>query len=291
LNEEKLIMAKRKVAVVLDGTANLPAELLAANDLQTIPLNLVWGGESYRDGVDITTDQFYDRLANSSELPTTSQPSIGDFHTFFSEVAETAESIVCLTLSSGLSGTYASAVGAADLMEGFPIEVVDTRSVSVGHGFIALAAAHAANSGAGYKESAQAARALIPKMNVYFAVDTLEYLHRGGRIGGASWLIGSALSIKPVLQIDDGKIDSLTRVRTKKKALNFLADLAEEMYKDKENVHLAVVDAVSPDEARQLGEELQKRINPVELIYGELSPVIGTHAGPGTVGFGGYSES
>ena len=284
-------MSKRKVAVVMDGTANLSREILAKYDIATIPLNLIWGGESYRDGVDITTDEFYERLAHSSELPTTSQPSIGDFHEFYAKVAETAESIVCVTLSSELSGTYASAVGAAGLMENCPIEVVDSRTVSVGHGFIALAAAHAAQAGADFQDVAQAASVLVPAVDVYFAVDTLEYLHRGGRIGGASWLIGSALSIKPVLQIDDGKIDSMARVRTKKKALNYLVDLAVEKYGGKENIHLAVVDAVARDEARLLGEELQKRLNPVELIYGELSPVIGAHAGPGTVGFGGYYES
>ncbi|MFL7840521.1 MAG: DegV family protein [Candidatus Promineifilaceae bacterium] len=284
-------MSKRKVAVVMDSTANLSPEVLAENYLQTIPLNLIWGGESYRDGIDITTDEFYKRLENSSELPTTSQPSVGDFHELYTRVAETTDSIVCVTLSSGISGTYASAVGAADLMEGFPIEVVDSLSASVGHGFIALAAARAAKAGAGLQEAAQAARELVPKMNVFFAVDTLEYLHRGGRIGGASWLIGSALSIKPVLQISDGLIDSMARVRTKKKALAYLADLAEERFKGHDNVHLAVVDAVSPDEAHLLGEELQKRLNPVEFMYGELSPVIGTHAGPGTVGFGGYYES
>lgn len=284
-------MSKRKVAVVMDSTANLSPEILAENDLETIPLNLIWGGESYRDGIDITTDEFYERLANSSEMPTTSQPSVGDFQEFYTRVAETAESIVCVTISSDLSGTYASATGAAELMEGVPIEVIDSRSVSVGHGFVTLAAARAAQAGADCQAAAQAARDVVPILDVFFAVDTLEYLHRGGRIGGASWLIGSALSIKPVLQVDDGKIDSLTRVRTKKKALKYLADLAEQKYQGKNNVHLAVVDAVSPDEARQLGEELQKRLNPVELIYGELSPVVGTHGGPGTVGFGGYYES
>ncbi len=284
-------MSKRKVAVVMDSTANLPPEMLAQYDLQTIPLNLIWSGESYRDGIDVTTDEFYDRLANSSELPTTSQPSVGDFHEFFKSVAETADSIVCVTLSSGISGTYASAVGAVDLMAGFPIEVIDSLSASVGHGFIALEAARAAQAGADLQQTAQAARNLVPEVNVYFAVDTLEYLRRGGRIGGASWLIGSALSIKPVLQISDGMIDSMARVRTKKKALAFLADLAEELYGDKDNVHLAVVHAIAPEEGQLLGEELQRRIKPVELIYGELSPVIGTHAGPGTVGFGGYHES
>ena len=116
-------------------------------------------------------------------------------------MAETAESIVCITLSGDLSGTYASAIGAAELMEDLPIEVIDSRTVSVGHGFVVLAAVQAAQNGADLQEVAQAARDVIPKVNVYFAVDTLEYLHRGGRIGGASWLIGSALSIKPVLQM------------------------------------------------------------------------------------------
>jgi DegV family protein with EDD domain len=223
-------------------------------------------------------------------MPTTSQPSIGDFHELYQRVAETADSIVCVTLSSGISGTYASAVGAADLMEDFPIEVVDSKSASVGHGFIAIAAARSAQAGDDLQAVAQAARNLVPKMDVFFAVETLEYLHRGGRIGGASFMIGSALSIKPILQLSDGLIDSRARVRTKKKALAYLADLAVERYQGHDNIHLAVVDAVARDEARMLGEELQKRLNPVELMYGELSPVIGTHAGPGTVGFGGYYE-
>ena len=283
-------MSKRNVAVVMDSTANLSQDLLDQYELQTIPLNLIWSGQSYRDGVDITTDEFYARLASSSDMPTTSQPSIGDFHEFFVKVAESADSIVCVTISGDLSVTYASAVGAAQLIEDTPVEVIDSRSVSVGHGFMAMAAARAAQEGASFEAVAQVARDLIPKMNVYFAVDTLEYLHRGGRIGGANWLIGSALSIKPVLQMDDGKIDNLARVRTKKKALAYLLDLAEEKYGGKSNVHLAVVDAVARDEALKLGEELQKRINPVELLYGELSPVIGAHAGPGTVGFGGYYE-
>jgi DegV family protein with EDD domain len=283
-------MSKRKVAVVMDSTANLSPEVLAEYDIETIPLNLIWGGESYRDGIDITTDEFYTRLENSSEMPTTSQPSIGNFHDLYQRVAETADSIVCVTLSSGISGTYASAVGAADLMEDFPIEVVDSKSASVGHGFIAIAAARAAQAGDGLQAVAQAARDLVPKMDVFFAVETLEYLHRGGRIGGASFMIGSALSIKPILELKDGLIDSRARVRTKKKALAYLADLAVEHYQGHENIHLAVVDAVARDEARMLGEELQKRLNPVELMYGELSPVIGTHAGPGTVGFGGYYE-
>ena len=284
-------MSKRKVAVVMDSTANLSPDMLAEYDIETIPLNLIWGGKSYRDGVDITTADFYQRLASSSDLPTTSQPSIGDFFELYQKVAETADSIVCITLSSDLSGTYASATGAAEMMEGVPIEVIDSRSVSVGHGYITLAAARAVQAGASLEEAARAARDLIPGVNVYFAVDTLEYLHRGGRIGGASWLIGSALSIKPVLQIDEGKIDDLARVRTKKKALSYLVDLAVEKYGGQKNIHLAVVDAVAPKEARLLGKELQERLNPVEMIYSELSPVVGTHAGPGTVGFGGYYES
>jgi DegV family protein with EDD domain len=284
-------MPKQKVAVIVDSTANLPTNLIQEYDLSVIPLNVIWGGESYYDGIDITTAEFYDRLAKSSDSPTTSQPSIGDFHDLYTKLAETAEGIVCATISSELSGTYASATGAADMMEGFPIEVIDTRTASMAHGFVALAAARAAAAGADYKEAAAAARSIVDRLELYFAVDTLEYLHRGGRIGGAQRLIGSVLSIKPVLQIEDGRIEALASVRTKRKALQYLVDLAEKNLAGKSDLHLAVLHSVSPDEARWLGDALQEKLNPVELIYGELSPVIGTHTGPGTVGFGGYSGS
>lgn len=282
-------MAKRKVAVVVDSTANLPADLVAAHDLNVIPLNVIWSGESYYDGIDITTAEFYERLVQSSDSPTTSQPSVGDFKVLFEKLAQDADSIVCATISSDLSGTYASATGAADLMEGFPIEVIDTRTTSMAQGFVALEAARAAESGADFAATAAAARRVVDRLELYFAVDTLEYLHRGGRIGGARRLIGSVLSIKPVLEITDGRIEALASVRTKRKALQYLVDLAEKNMQGKGDLHLAVLHSVSPEEARWVGEELQRLLNPVELIYGELSPVIGTHTGPGTVGFGGYS--
>ncbi len=282
-------MSKRKVAVVVDSTANLPSELVQQYDLNVIPLNVIWSGESYRDGIDITTAEFYDRLAHSSESPTTSQPSVGDFLALFKELAETAEGIVCVTISSDLSGTYASATGAVEMMEGFPIEVIDSRTTSMAQGYVALEAARAAEAGADLTEAAAAARRIVDRLSLYFAVDTLEYLHRGGRIGGAKRLIGSVLSIKPVLEITDGRIEPKASVRTKRKALQFLLDLAVETMSGQSDLHLAVLHSVAPDEARWLGEELQQMLNPVELVYGELSPVIGTHTGPGTVGFGGYS--
>lgn len=283
-------MAKTKVAVVVDSTANLPEELIKQYNMHVIPLSVNWEGQSLHDGVDITADEFYQRLPVAKEMPTTSQPSAGEFHDLFTQVARTAESIVCVTISSELSGTWDSATAARDMMEGVPIEIIDSRSASMGTGFMALAAARAAEQGADHKAAADAARALVEQMRVMFVVDTLEFLHRGGRIGGARRLIGSVLSIKPLLHLQDGKIEPLASVRTKRKAVNHLIDTLVQESAGKKGIHLAVMHAAAPEEARQLGEELQKRIESVELLYGELSPVLGTHTGPGTVGAGFYAE-
>ena len=219
-------MVKAKVALVIDSTAYLPKDLVEKYNIYVIPLIVNWAGEGLYDGIDITPAVFYDRLGKAKEMPSTSQPSAGEFHDLFSKISETADSIVCLTISSELSGTYASANAARDMMEGFPIEIVDTRSTVMGLGFMALAAARAIENGADYKAAAQAARDLIPKIRVIFVVDTLEFLHRGGRIGGAQRLLGSVLSIKPVLQLEDGRIEPMNKVRTKRKAIQFMIDQA-----------------------------------------------------------------
>ncbi len=277
-------MVKAKVALVIDSTAYLPKDLVEKYNIYVIPLIVNWAGEGLYDGIDITPAVFYDRLGKAKEMPSTSQPSAGEFHDLFSKISETADSIVCLTISSELSGTYASANAARDMMEGFPIEIVDTRSTVMGLGFMALAAARAIENGADYKAAAQAARDLIPKIRVIFVVDTLEFLHRGGRIGGAQRLLGSVLSIKPVLQLEDGRIEPMNKVRTKRKAIQFMIDQAVTDLQGKSDVHIAMLNAVAPQDAQQAGEELRQRLNPGELVYADLSPVIGTHVGPGAVG-------
>ena len=284
-------MAKEKVAIVVDSTAFIPPDLVEKYDIQVIPQILNWEGQSYRDNVDITPEAFYTRLKTAKEMPTTSQPSAGEFHEFFSRLAESYESILAVLISEPLSGTLASARAAQAMMPDFPIEIVDSRSTVMGLGFMVLAAARAVANGADYKEAAEAARALKERMRIIFVVDTLEFLHRGGRIGGAQRFVGSLLSVKPLLHIENGKVEPLASVRTKRKALNHMLDLVTEEMKGKSNVHAAVMNAVAPEEAAQIAEEVKRRVNPVEMYITELSPVIGTHAGPGTIGVIYYAES
>ena len=284
-------MGKKKVAIATDSVANIPTELIQEYDIEVIPQCLNWGGETYLDGIDITADQFYRQLGSAKELPTTSQPSAGEFREFFLEIAEGCESIVCIVISDHLSGTLDSATAAVKMIPDFPIEVVDSRSASMGQGFIVLAAAKAAGEGKSHMEVAEMARRLVPVMRAVFVVDTLEFLHRGGRIGGAQRLLGSVLSIKPLLHLVDGKIEPLESVRTKRKALDRALDIIEEDTAGKGPLHAAVLHASTPDEADRFYNAVRERLQPVELLLTELTPVVGTHTGPGLVGLAYYNES
>lgn len=280
-------MSNAKVAIVVDSTAYLPPAIIEQYQMSVVPLLVNWDDQSLRDNVDITPDQFYQRLKTSKTMPTTSQPSPGDFKTAFEKAAQTAEAIVCLTISEPLSGTYASAMAAKQMVD-IPVEVVDSRSAAMGLGMMAIAAARAAEQGASHVEIADLVRSIIPKMRLLFVVDTLEFLHRGGRIGGASRYIGTLLSIKPILHLDDGKIQPLERVRTKSKALNhILGIMAEEA--DMKKTHVSIIHAAAANEAHQLHGRIQE-LEPRQLYLSEISPVIGTHTGPGALGLVYYTE-
>ncbi|UCG24311.1 MAG: DegV family protein [Chloroflexota bacterium] len=284
-------MGKKKVAIATDSVANIPVGLIEEYDIKVIPQCLNWVGKTYLDGIDITTEEFYQRLASAKELPTTSQPSAGEFREFFLEVAEGCDSIVCIVVSDHLSGTLDSANAAVKMIPDFPIEVVDSRSASMGQGFIVLAAANAAGAGKSYAEVAELARGLVPGVRAVFVVDTLEFLHRGGRIGGARRLLGSVLSIKPLLHLVNGQIEPLANVRTKRKALERALEIIEEDTAGKGPLHAAVLHASTPDEAEKFYVAVEGRLQPVELLLTELTPVVGTHTGPGLVGLAYYNES
>ena len=277
-------MNNPKVAIVTDSTVNLPEEYVKQYNLNVVPLNVIWGGETYKEGIDITTSEFYERLKTSKDLPTTSQPSAGQFHEVFSDLAKSYDGIVGIFLSEDLSGTLASARAAVEMMGDFPIEIVDSRVISLALGFLVLEAARAAEQNLGINEVADAARNLVSTTRFIFVVETLEYLHRGGRIGGAQRLLGSVLSMKPLLQLQDGKVMPLESVRSKRKAVNRMLAIAEEDLKNKNNIRLGVIHAAAKDEADQIQKQATELLNPIEAMQNELSPVIGTHVGPGTVG-------
>ena len=280
-----------KTAIIVDSTAYLPQELVEKHNLYVIPLSVNWSGETMKDNVDITAEQFYTRLPQTSDIPTTSQPSAGEFVEIFTEAAKNADAIVAVLISNELSGTIASARAAADMMDGFPIEIVDSQHTSMTLGFLALEAARAAEAGdKSHTEIADMVRDAIKRMNIVFVVDTLEFLHRGGRIGGASRFFGSLLSIKPVLHLANGRVEPLTKVRTKKKAVKHVLDMAEAAMAGKSNVRVAVLQASAMAEAEKIKADVIKRMNPVEIIISDISPVVGTHVGPGTVGLAYYSD-
>jgi DegV family protein with EDD domain len=273
-----------KVAIVTDSTAYIPAELLAQYTIRVAPQVLIWGGEDLLDGVDIQPDEFYTRLARSSVSPTTSQATPAAFVEIFTDLVKQDYQILTIVLSEKLSGTLASARQALELIPPAPIELVDSKTTAMAMGFIVLQAARAAAAGASLAECKALAEKALQHVGVVFAVDTLEYLHRGGRIGGGAKFLATALNIKPVLEVTDGRVEAVERVRTRKRSLNRLIELAEERIGGRTPVRLATLHANAAEEARQLMVEASARLNPVETVLSTVSPVVGTHAGPGTIG-------
>lgn len=279
-----------RIAVLTDSSAYLPPDMLKRYDIHVIPFKLHWNGEILVDGIDITPAEFYTRLATSPTLPTTSQLSMHDFLQAFNTLAHQYEGLLVPLISSGVSGTVASAITAAANFNKIPVEVVDSRSTTAGLALVVQAAARAVEQGCSLSEAAQVTREIARKTRLFFAVETLNYLHKGGRIGGAARYLGTVLDIKPILFFnEEGKIDALERVRTKKKAFNRLLALAEEEAGGRA-VHVGVLHANAPGEAVALQNGLTERLNCEECYTFELCPAIGVHVGPGTIGLALYVE-
>jgi len=283
-------MSNQKIVVVTDSTAYIPKEALGDLNIPVIPLWLIWGNERFRDGVDIDPPAFYDRLKDAKIFPTTSQPSAGEFMDFFQKAGAEAEAVVGVFISSGLSGTVPNAQAAQEQMSGVTIRVVDSLSTSMGLGFAALTAARAAAAGKSLDEVAAAAEGVRDSMNLIFAVDTLEYLYRGGRIGGAKRLLGTALNIKPLLHLEDGRIEPLAQVRTKRKAVARMLDIAEERLGGKRMAEASILEVNCPEEGAAVAEQVKERFGLPTVYRTLVSPVIGSHVGPGTVGVCFYAE-
>ena len=274
-----------KVAIVTDSTAYLPENLVSEFNITVLPLVVIWGEETLRDNIDITPEQFYERLQKEEAMPTTSQATIQSFTDAFQELHGKGYDIFAVTISSGLSGTMDSAIQAKNMVPDANIELFDSQTSSLPMAFIALSAARAARRGASLEEVKQVAEAVREHNQVYFAVETLEFLHRGGRIGGASRFLGTALGLKPILYLNDGKVEALEKVRTSKKAHARLISILEEQLEGKSPVNMiGVVKAAADEAADKLMAQIKDRFTPDELMVADLSPVIGTHIGPGATG-------
>ena len=270
------------VKVITDSTADLPPALAEELGITVVPLNVHFGTEVYRDGVEITADEFYRRLVTASRLPTTSQPTPGDFLSAYDEMGQTTDEILSVHVSAKLSGTMNSATQALEEYGGAcRIEIIDSLQGSMGLGMLAIAAAEAARRGDSLDDVVTETRATIPKVGFIGLLDTLEYLEKGGRIGKAQAFMGSLLRIKPLLTIRDGEAHPLERARTRAKGVDRMCELvqAEMPLKD-----LAVVYTTTPDEALALAQRLQSHLPQGEVILSQVGPVVGTYLGPGVLG-------
>jgi len=279
-----------KIAIVTDSTAYLPKAFVDRHDIRVVPLKIHWDDTNFEDGVDITPVEFYERLAKSPTIPTTSQPPVDEFLEIYEELAADHDGIIVPLISSGISGTVSSARIAASAFSKSPVEVIDTRSTAAGLALVVNAIAQAVVEGKSLSATKELAEAIVQRLELYFAVDTLKYLHKGGRIGGASRYFGTALSIKPILYLDhQGKIDALERVRTKRKAMAKLVQFAAEKAAGKP-VHVGIIHANALEAAKDIQNQLLDQLDCKQPEIYNLSPVIGTHVGPGTIGIAFYAS-
>jgi DegV family protein with EDD domain len=273
-----------KVALVTDSTSYIPKELVEKHDITVIPQVLIWDDKTFRDGIDIQPDEFYDRLKKSSSMPSTSQAQPVTFEKVFTKLLDEGHEVLAVLISEKLSGTISSAVQAKNNMPDAPVEIVDSKTTAMAMGFLVLEAARAAQQGASLKEIKAWVESALNNTGVLVTVDTLEFLHRGGRIGGGARFLGTALNIKPILEVVDGRLEAVERVRTRGKALSRLVQLAEERIGNRRPVRLATLHAAAEEDAQSLLKRLNGNIEVAENVVSQVSPVVGTHVGPGTVG-------
>jgi DegV family protein with EDD domain len=274
-----------KVAIVTDSTAYLPTDLLTKYNISVTPLSVIWGEQVYLDGVDILPAEFYERLPKSKVMPTTSQSTPAVMFDTFRTLLEQGYDVLGIFISSRISGTVQSAVQAREMIAGAEnkIAIVDSLATTMAMGWPVLTAARAADAGESLVECEKITQKACANTGVFFVVETLEFLRRGGRIGGASALLGTALNIKPILELRDGRIESVEKIRTKQKAIKRMIELTKERIGDRTPIRIAVTHANSEADAMSLLEAARSQFNPVETLIAPLSPVIGTHAGPGTI--------
>jgi fatty acid kinase fatty acid binding subunit len=286
-----------RVAIVTDSSANLPPELIHQWDISVVPALLVFGGNTFHDGLDVTPGELYRWLRTNKRIPTTSAPSIGDFVRVYAALSEKAAGIVSIHPPASLTAIYSTAVAASQLIDEIPIRVISSNAAAMGQGFVVLEAARAAAAAqergdpvpAAMDAIAARAAEVASRVNLMAAIDTLEYLYRGGRIGGAAALLGSALQIKPIVYIANGRVEVLAKPRTKSKATQFmLKQMAGQV--DSHRLHAAVLHADAPEEAEALRQRIAQEFDCVELYTAEFTPVMGAHTGPGLVGVAFFAE-
>ena len=270
------------VQIVTDSTAVLPPQIAENMGITVVPLTVHFGTETLRDGVDIKPDEFYKRLELASTLPTTSQPTVGDFLNSYQELGASGEGIVSIHISGKLSGTLNSANQAKEQYKNASqIITVDSEIGSIALGLVAIAAKKAADEGHDTNQVAEIARETSTRTRFFALLDTLEYLEKGGRIGKAQAFVGSLLRVKPILTAKDGAVHPLERARSRPKGIDRLLELVNE---NAPHARLGVVYSTTPDEAHALADRLKPLSPDEDVLVSQIGPVVGTHLGPGVIG-------
>ncbi|WP_239617161.1 DegV family protein [Cohnella mopanensis] len=274
------------VVLVTDSTADIPIEVREKLGISMVPLKVNFGDETFLDNITLQPTQFYEKLTSFGGLATTSQPSPADFYDVFKKLTDEGHAVISIQLSAALSGTYQSATIAQSMLdEGADVTVIDSKSASFGYGQLVVTAAEMAASGVSKEEIIAEIHRMRSELRLYFLVDTLEYLRKGGRIGKASAVLGSLLNIKPILSIDsEGVVFPFDKVRGQKKAMARIAEVLEADVKDAP-VNLTIAKTPGHEAGvSEISELIKQQLNVQSYRETEIGPVIGTHAGPGTIG-------
>lgn len=286
-------MPNHAIALITDSTCDIPQPLRERYAIDVVPLSIIWGDEQLREGIDISPEAFYQRLATDPVHPTTSQPTPQDFLTAYQQAAQHgAQEIVVVTISTAMSGTHESARLAASMID-VPVHLVDSRSNSMSLGWQVLAAARAREAGGNVDAMIAATDSARESMVFIIALDTLEYLHKGGRIGTASAFIGTLLNFKPQIFVDHetGMVAAGRRTRTRKRALRALYDDFFAQIDTSKTMHIAVLHNAALPDAEAIAARVREEFAPEELLISIVSPVLGVHTGPRAVALCGYTEA
>jgi DegV family protein with EDD domain len=275
-----------KTAIVTDSTAYIPKELRESLNIHMIPLSVILGGETYREEIDITANEFYEEVVTQDKLPTTSQPPVGEFVELFEKLSRDYDAVVSIHLSSGISGTYQGAVQAGEMVDGIEVYAYDSEISCMIQGFYALEGAKLAREGKGAEEIVRLLDEMKESVQAYFMVDDLAHLQRGGRLSQAQAIIGSLLQVKPLLHFVDKVIVPFEKIRTRKKALKRVEGLLEDAVKDGASYQASIIHANREEEAVEWKKELSAKYPNVEFDVSYFGPVIGTHLGEGSMGMG-----
>ncbi|WP_374723514.1 DegV family protein [Calidifontibacillus erzurumensis] len=280
-----------KIAIVTDSTAYIPKNVREQLEIEMIPLNVIFGTESYQEEIELTIEEFYEKVRHSTELPKTSQPAIGLFEQTYRKLKDKGyEAVISIHLSSGISGTYQASRTAADMVEGITVYSYDSEISCMAQGFYVIEAAQMAKQGKKVFEILARLDEIKNSMVAYFMVDDLSHLQRGGRLSGAQALIGSLLQVKPILHFENTKIVPFEKIRTQKKALKRILELFDEDANTGVLIVASVIHANRPETAEQIKNQIQENYPNVEISISYFGPVIGTHLGEGALGLVWYKK-